>query len=106
MNASGFNSLLNISILFLRIMNSSYLKNTLSLVSSLPGYNVSQSSVDRPLNGPHMAFNDDNDTSCSVTKKGVKEYWRIQFNQKLTVKGMFFRLKGGMVFYCCIYELE
>ena len=79
-------------------MNSSYLKNTLSLVSSLPGYNVSQSSVDRPLNGPHMALNE-NDTSCSVTNTGLKEYWRIQFNQRFTVKGMFLRLKGGMFFF-------
>ena len=86
-------------------MNSSYLKITLSLVSSLPAYNVSQSSVFRAHNGPHMAVDDD-ETTCSVTHKGVKEYWRIQFNQTLTVKGMFLRLKGGKGFYCCIYKLE
>ena len=75
-------------------MNSSYLNNTLSLVSSFPGYNVSQSSVDRPPNGPHMAVDDERKT-CSVTQKGVMEYWRIKFNQTLTVKGMLLTFKGG-----------
>ena len=101
MNAYGFNSLLNIAILFLRIifMNSSYLNNTLSLVSSLPGYNVYQSSVSRALNGPEEAAVDDDDVNtCAVTEKGVNEYWKIQFNQTLTVKGMVLRLKGGMFF--------
>ena len=74
-------------------MNSSNLNNTLSLVSSLPGYNVSQSSVSRALNGPQMAVDNDENT-CSVTQKGVKEFWRIKFTQTLTVKGMFLRLKG------------
>ena len=103
MNASGFNGL-NISILFLKIifMNSSYLNNKPSLVSSLPGYNVSQSSVVRPNNLPHMAVDDD-ETTCSVTKKGVKEYWRIKFKQTLTVEGMFLRLKGGKSFF---FELK
>ena len=80
-------------------MNSSYSNNTLSLVSSLPGYNVSQSSVLRAYNGPHMAVDEHNETTCSVTKKGVNGYWRIQFNQTLIVKGMFLRLKGGKSFF-------
>ena len=106
MNASGFNSLLNIWILFLRIILFLwiyYLNNKLSSVSSLPGYNVSQNSVHRPLNGPYMAVDDDHD-SCAVTEKGVNGYWRIQFNQTLTVKGMILRLKGGMfLLLLCIW---
>nr|XP_022319538.1 uncharacterized protein LOC111122205 isoform X1 [Crassostrea virginica] len=62
--------------------------------SSLPGHNVSQSSVNRPLNGAEMAVNDDLNI-CAVTERGVNEYWRIQFNQTITVKGMALRLKGG-----------
>ena len=44
-----------------------------------------------------MAVDDNHDT-CAVTEKGVYGYWRIQFNQTLTVKGMSLRLKGGMFF--------
>nr|XP_022313219.1 uncharacterized protein LOC111118178 isoform X1 [Crassostrea virginica] len=65
-----------------------------SSVLSIPSHNVSQSSVHRPLYGPHMAVDNDRDT-CAVTERGVNEYWRIQFNQPLTVKGMLLRLKGG-----------
>ncbi|XP_078318261.1 tyrosine-protein phosphatase Lar-like isoform X2 [Crassostrea virginica] len=68
-----------------------------STVLSRHGYNVSQSSIYRPLNGPHMAVDDDQNT-CAVTEKGLNEHWRIQFNQTLTVKGMLLRLKGGN--YC------
>ena len=84
------------------LMNLSHLWNSVSTVSSLPGYNVSQSSVLRPLNGPEMAVDNDYN-SCAVTEKGVNGYWRIQFNQTLTVKGMILRLKGGMFFYCCVF---
>ena len=82
-----------------------YLKNTLSSVSSLPGYNVSQSSIYRPLDGPKLAVDGDVNT-CAVTEKSVNGYWRIQFNQTLTVKGMILRMNGGMFFYCCVFELE
>ena len=41
-----------------------------------------------------MAVDDDQNT-CAVTERGVNEYWRIQFNQTITVKGMALRLKGG-----------
>ena len=75
-------------------MNSSHLWDTVSTVLSLPGHNVSQSSVDRPLNGPEMAVDDDQST-CAVTEKGVNEYWRIQFYKPPTVKGMLLRLLGG-----------
>ena len=78
-------------------MNSSHLWNSVSTVLSLPGHNVSQSSIHRALNGPEMAVDDDQNT-CAVTKKGVNGYWRIQFNQTLTVKGMALRLKGGKIY--------
>ena len=71
--------------------------NTVSTVLSLPGHTLSQSSVDPPLNGPDKAVDDDQST-CVVTKKGVNEYWRIQFNQTLTVKGMLLGLKGGKIY--------
>nr|XP_022319541.1 uncharacterized protein LOC111122205 isoform X4 [Crassostrea virginica] len=64
-----------------------------STVLSRHGYNVSQSSVNRALNGPHMAVDDDQN-ACAVTEKGVNEHWRIQFNQTLTVKGILLTLKG------------
>ncbi|XP_056019632.1 uncharacterized protein LOC125670753 isoform X2 [Ostrea edulis] len=63
-------------------------------VLSFVGYSVSQSSHPVPLNGPHSAVDEDI-TSCATTNKGVGEYWKIQFNQSLTVAGVQLRLKGG-----------
>ncbi|XP_062584088.1 uncharacterized protein LOC134245857 isoform X2 [Saccostrea cucullata] len=60
----------------------------------LSGYEVSQSSVPFPQNGPNIPLDDD-DVTCAVTNKGTGEYWKIQFNQSLTIAGVYLRLKGG-----------
>ncbi|XP_061181077.1 receptor-type tyrosine-protein phosphatase epsilon-like [Saccostrea echinata] len=63
-------------------------------VCSLVGYIVEQSSAAYPFTRAHSPIDDDN-TTCAVTKKRVGEYWRIQFNQSLTIAGVYLRLKGG-----------
>ena len=35
-----------------------------------------------------LAVDGDGMNTCAVTEKGANEYWRIQFDQMLTVKGM------------------
>lgn len=55
------------------------------------GHNVWQSSFQ---NGPENAVDNDG-TTCAVTRYGVSNYWRIQFNQTLTVKSVELRLRGG-----------
>lgn len=64
------------------------------MVLTFVGYKVSQSSLLRSQNGPENALDND-DTTCAVTEYGVGNYWRIQFNQTLTVKSVELRLKGG-----------
>nr|XP_034311642.1 uncharacterized protein LOC105330922 isoform X1 [Crassostrea gigas] len=63
-------------------------------VLSFVGNNVSQSSGSSIQNGPESAF-DNSDDTCAVTNYGAGNYWRIQFNQTLTVKSVELRLKGG-----------
>lgn len=58
------------------------------------GYKVSQSSLRTVENGAENAVDND-DSTCAVTKYGAGNYWRIQFNQTLTVKSVELRLKGG-----------
>lgn len=61
---------------------------------SFVGNNVSQSSRSSIQNGPESAL-DNSDDTCAVTNYGAGNYWRIQFNQTLTVKSVELRLKGG-----------
>lgn len=63
-------------------------------VLTFVGYKVSQSSHKNAQNGPENAVDDD-DTTCTATEYGAGNYWRIQFNQTLTVKSVELRLKGG-----------
>lgn len=61
---------------------------------SFVGNNVSQSSRLFIQNGPERALHN-SDGTCAVTNYGAGNYWRIQFNQTLTVKSVELRLKGG-----------
>lgn len=58
------------------------------------GYNVAQSSISITQNGPANAL-DKSDETCAVTNYGKGNYWRIQFNQTLTVGSVELGLKGG-----------
>lgn len=61
---------------------------------SFDGYNVTQSFTSLTHNGPANAVDNSEDT-CAVTNYGKGNYWRIQFNQTLTVDSVELRLKGG-----------
>lgn len=61
---------------------------------SFDGYNVAQSSISITQNGAANAV-DNSDDTCAVTDHGKGNYWRIQFNQPLTVDSVELRLKGG-----------
>lgn len=63
-------------------------------MSTFVGYKVSQSSLRIAQHGAENAV-DNNDSTCAVTSYGAGNYWRIQFNQTLTVKSVGLRLKGG-----------
>lgn len=63
-------------------------------VFSFVGYNVTQSSRLLIGNGPENAV-DNKDSTCAETEYGEGNYWRIQFNQTLTVESVALRLKGG-----------
>lgn len=57
-------------------------------------YTVAQSSRIPTMYGPENAV-DNNDSTCASTDSGEGNYWRIQFNQTLTVESVALRLKGG-----------
>lgn len=63
-------------------------------MTTFVGYKVSQSSLRTVQNGAENAVDND-DSTCVVTKYGAGNYWRIQFNQTLTVKSVELQLKGG-----------
>lgn len=63
-------------------------------MSTFVGYKVSQRSLRIAQHGAENAV-DNNDSTCAVTSYGAGNYWRIQFNQTLTVKSVGLRLKGG-----------
>lgn len=63
-------------------------------MSTFVGYKVSQSSLTAVQFGAENAV-DYNEFTFAITKYGAGNYWKIQFNQTLTVKSLELRLKGG-----------
>lgn len=63
-------------------------------VLTFVGYKFSQSFQLTPQNGPENAVDND-DATCAVTENSAGNFWRIQFNQTLTVKSLELQLKGG-----------
>lgn len=57
-------------------------------------YTVAQSSILTTGSGPENAV-DNIDNTCAWTEYGAGNYWRILFNETLTVKRVELRLKGG-----------
>lgn len=57
-------------------------------------YTVAQSSILTTPNGPDIAV-DNIDYTCALTEYGAGNYWRILFNETLSVKRVELRLKGG-----------
>lgn len=77
-----------------RPINSVIVYGIFSGVLTFVEYKVSQSSFITPQNAPENAV-DNNDGTCAATEYGTDNYWRIHFNQTLTVKSVELRLKGG-----------